>query len=127
MYTEIIFGASLKKDTPNKVINALKYMIGEIKDKPEDFPLPEGRFNWLFQCGSYYFGVNEAVSKIWLDDIDGEWKVSCRSNIKNYEGEIELFLEWIKPYIESGSGEREMYVIVMYEEASEPDIYYLED
>ena len=50
MYTELIFGAKLKKDTPNEVIEALKYMLGEIKTKPINFPLPDGRCEWLF-CG----------------------------------------------------------------------------
>lgn len=125
MYTELIFGASLKEDTPNNVINALKYMIGDIADKPLNFPLPNGRCEWLFRGGSYYFGVNNSVSKMWYDDISKGWHISTRSNIKNYENEIETFLEWIKPYIESGSGQREFYAIVTYEEQSAPTIYYL--
>ena len=126
MYTEIIFGAALKEDAPDQVVNALKYIIGEIEDKPEDFPLPKGRCDWIFQCGSYYFGVNNALSKMWLDKISKRWVISARSSIKNYENEIEEFLEWIKPYIEQGSGERDMYAIVTYEEDSEPTIYYLD-
>ena len=127
MYTELIFGASLKKDTPETVINALKYMIGETEEKPLDFPLPDGRCESLFQYGSYYFAINEPVKKMWLDEIDKEWRISTRSNLKNYEGEIETFLEWIEPYIESGSGNREMYAIVLYEEFDEPTIYYKND
>lgn len=42
MYTELIFGADLKKDTPKNVIEALKYMIGDTEEKPNDFPLPDG-------------------------------------------------------------------------------------
>lgn len=127
MYTELIFGARLKEETPDQVINALKYMVGDTKEKPENFPLPEGRCDWLFQGGSYYFGVVDPVSKIWFDKIANAWIISTRSNIKNYEDEIETFLTWIKPHIESGSGEREMYAIVIYEEQSEPDIYYLHE
>lgn len=127
MYTELIFGASLKKDTPQTVINALKYMIGETEEKPSNFPLPDGRCESLFQYGSYYFAINEPVKKMWLDEIDKEWHISTRSNLKNYESEIETFLEWIKPYIESGSGNREMYAIVLYEEFDEPTIYYKHD
>ena len=125
MYTELIFGANLKKDTPKKVINALKYMIGETEGKPNDFPLPDGRCEWLFRCASYYFGVSNPVSKMWFDEISKNWILSTRSNIKNYNGEIEAFLKWIKPYICSGSGVRHMYAIVTYEE-SEPEIYYLD-
>jgi hypothetical protein len=127
MYTEIIFGADLKQDTPKYVIEALKYMIGNNKEKPKDFPLPEGRCERLFQGSSYYFGVNKSVSKMWFDDVNENWALSTRSNIKNYSGEIGDFLEWIKPYIESGSGNRDMYAIVTYEDSEEPNIYYLHE
>jgi hypothetical protein len=125
MYTELIFGADLKEDTPKNVIEALKYMIGDTEEKPNDFPLPDGRCEWLFRGASYYFGVNRPVSKMWFDDISKNWALSTRSNIKNYGSEIEAFLEWIKPYIDSGSGSRDMYAIVTYEEAEAPNIYYL--
>ena len=127
MYTELIFGAELKKETPNEVIEALKYMLGEIQEKPKYFPLLDGRCEGLFQGSSYYFAINKPVKKMWLDDIDNCYHISTRSNIKNYENEIETFLEWIKPYIESGSGNRDMYAIVIYEDSSEPTIYFLYD
>lgn len=127
MYTELIFGAGLKKDTPIEVIEALKYMIGETEEKPINFPLPDGRCEWLFRGASYYFGVSRPVSKMMYDDIGENWIVSTRSNIKNYGGEIETFLEWIKPYIDGGSGARDMYAIVTYEESDEPKIYYLHE
>jgi len=126
MYTELIFGADLKEDTPQSVISALSYMMGNINDKPKDFPLPDGRFEWLFRGGSYYFAVNNPVSKMW-QDINECWRISTRSNIENYGDEIEVFLEWIKPYIDGGSGARDMYAIVMYEEFDEPKIYYLNE
>jgi len=125
MYTELIFGADLKTDTPENIIEALKYMIGDTADKPKDFPLPKGRCEWLFRGCSYYFGVNEPISKMWHEDVCDRWVISTRSSIKNYENEIESFLEWIKPYIESGSGARDMYAIVTYEESDTPNIYYL--
>ena len=125
MYTELIFGADLKKSTPKNVIEALKYMIGDTEEKPKDFPLPEGRCECLFRSSSYYFGVNKSVSKMWKDNIGENWVLSTRSNIKNYNCEIEAFLEWIKPYIDGGSGCRDMYAIVTYEEADSLDIYYL--
>lgn len=129
MYTELIFGASIKKDAPQKVINTLHYLVNH-KKLWEDVEIEEsvtnGR-NVLNGSGSYYFGVNDPVAKMWQDDIDKEWKVCSRCNIKNYEGEIETFLEWVKPYIDSGSGSRDMYAIKIYEEQSEPTIYYLYD
>jgi hypothetical protein len=125
MYTELIFGADLKQDTPKDVIEALKYMIGDTEEKPTNFPLLGGRCESLFNGASYHFGVNRPVSEMWFDDISKSWALSTRSNIKNYEGEIEAFLEWIKPYIDGGSGDRDMYAIVTYEQSEAPNIYYL--
>lgn len=126
MYTELIFGASLKKkDTPESVIKALRYMLDDLEEKPVDFPLSEGRCEFLFTGSSYYFGVSSPVSKMWQDKFGENWIISTRSNIKNYGGEIEEFLQWIKPYIESGSGSRDMYAVVIYEENNEPTCYYL--
>lgn len=127
MYTELIFGVKLKKETPKDVIETLRYMLGEVPEKPESFPFQDGRGEWLFQSASYYFGISTPSNSIWLDKITNCWHISTRSNIKNYEFEIELFLEWIKPHIDSGSGYRDMYAIVIYEESDEPTIYYLHD
>ncbi len=128
MYTELIFGCALKLDTPQGVIGILQGLVkGEldnIKTMDDDFFASE-RWGYLFRMSSYYFGVNEPQGKIWFDNIAKNWRISTRSNLKNYDNEIEKFLAWIKPYIEGGSGERDMYAIVTYEE-SLPKIYYLE-
>lgn len=128
-YTELIFGASIKKDAPKEVINTLHYLVNGKKIYEEveiKKSVTVGR-NVLNGGGSYYFGVCNGVAKMWFDDIRSEWIISSRTNIKNYESEIETFLEWIKPFIESGSGDREMYAITIYEEQSEPTVYYLYD
>jgi len=56
-HTELIFGAVLREDTPDKVIEALNYMLGKIEEKPRGFPLPSGRCEGLFQYGSIGFRV----------------------------------------------------------------------
>jgi hypothetical protein len=122
MYTELIFGARLKKDTPNEVIETLRYLVGDI-EKPEKVAIDLWRNPLNF--GSYYFAVNSPVRKMWFDEIDEKWHISTRANIKNYESDIEKFLEWIKPFVAGGSGTRDMYAIVIYEESDEPTIYYL--
>jgi len=126
MYTELIFGAGLKKETPQSVIDALKYMLGDTEDKPKDFPLPDGRCEWLFQSTSY-FGMTVPANKFVFDKDFDSWCLSTRSSIKNYEGEIEEFLDWIKPYICSGSGNRNMYALTIYEDSATPSIYYLNE
>ena len=124
MYTELVFGAELKSDTPKDVIDTIRYLVGDI-DKPENVLYKENR-NPL-RGGSFYFGVSTSVSKMYFDKTSNAWILSSRANIKNYNNEIEVFLEWIKPFIQSGSGYRDMYAFVMYEESEEPNIYYLHE
>jgi len=126
MHTELIFGASLKEDTPTEVIETLKYMMGYREEKPTDFPFNDVRCERLFSGSSFYFGVHKPVNKMIYDEVVKNWMVSTRSNIKNYNGEIETFLEWIKPHIGYGSGAKNMYAIVTYEESNYPKIYYLD-
>lgn len=126
MYTEFIFGAELKSDTPKQVIDALRYMIGHDVPKPEKEPY-EGAFsdnNPIGAARSYYFPVSEAVSRMWL--FDGEhWIISTRSNSKGGHSSAEMFIEWIRPYIDMGSGNNHMIGISIYEEDLKPTIYYL--
>lgn len=67
MYTELIFGCSLRKDTPREVIEILKFMVDKSEFKEFSKPLPDHKFfqtsRWsrLFQWSSYYFGVNEPI------------------------------------------------------------------
>lgn len=134
MYTELIFGASLKKETPKEIIDILDWMINSedlIKSKYPETPEHEffkcERWKYLFKMSSYYFGVSDSHSSMWRDSLDTEWIISTRSNIKNYDSEIEKFIDWIKPWISGGSGYRDMYAISIYEESDEPTIYYLDE
>jgi len=122
MYTELILGCSLKRDTPAEVIQTIRNLVNGTPQSADSFKTT-GR-NPL-RGGSYYFGVISTEPEFWFDDIRQAWILSSRGNIKNYEREIESFLTWLQPYIDRGSGSNEMYAIVMYEEATEPTIYYL--
>lgn len=132
MYTELILGAELKKDTPKEVVDILKGMAkGKRIWKKSVLPKHEffqaERWQWLFTMGSFYFGVHNGYAEIWFEDICDSWHISSRSNIKNYDSEIEKFLDWIKPYIDQGTGYRDFYALVTYEESEEPTIYYLDE
>jgi len=127
MYTELIFGARLKETTPKEVIDTIKYMIGDLEEKPENLAFKTTSNRNVLRGCSYYFGVQNSVTKFYYDDIAKSWTLSSRANIKNYENEIEQFLRWIKPFIEQGSGTRDMYAITIYEEDFVPNIYYLKN
>jgi hypothetical protein len=135
MYTELILGCKIKGDAPKEVIDTLKWMC-ESKDRPvmeHDFPScwpfpKDSRHKYLFWMGSYYFGVTNPHPPIFeYDDNGNAWQLSTRSNLKDYGNEIESFLTWLKPHIEKGSGTRDFYAIVCYEEQAEPTIYYLHE
>lgn len=128
-YAELIFGARLRKDTPNEVVNVLRYLCGQI-EYPHNLDGESSMIandEVLFRGSSYYFGVVFCTPYMEYDNIAGSWIVSTRANLKNYNDEISRFLVWIKPYIARGSGERNMYAIVTNEDDSEPTIYYLSD
>jgi len=125
MYTELILGAGLKEKTPKSVIDALRFMCGDLQEEPDDFPF-YGRINWMFRSGSYYFAVNKGLSKMWYNEFGKNWVISARCNIKNYEQEFQRFLEWLKPHIAYGSGACDFYAIVTYEDGK-PEIYYLDE
>jgi hypothetical protein len=126
MYTEISFGAKLKSDTPQEVIDTIQHLVNGEHDmvRKTAHPFFQSGRSWLLTSqGSYYFAVNIPPSFT----FDGAWSLYFRTSVKNYDDEIEKFLDWIKPYIAQGSGEREMYAVVIYEEAEEPTIYYLHE
>lgn len=128
MYVELIFGAQLKKDTPKEVIDTLKYMIEDDDDASEPEPISSGKIEGsLFRHYSTSFPVSTPQRTIIYDKIEKCYVVSTRSSFKNYNREIETFLEWIKPYIDFGSGLWGMYAITMYELFAEPTIYYLDN
>jgi len=122
MYTELILGCRFKADTPKHVIDTLKYLCGQIEEEPENFILKDQR-NPIDGAISGYFGVDRPVFSLW--ESDRQWSISSRCNIKNYGGEIETLLEFIKPHIESGSGDRDFYAITCHETDKAPTVYYL--
>lgn len=149
MYTEFIFGCTLSKNTPKICIDALDYSING-KDKKPKFENPidwsersyndhfidrtesiedieefceEYDFGRLFHSCSYYFGAANPVGKFYYDPIDYTYKISTRADLKNYERQIEKFLEYIEPYVKYGSGPYSIFAYVHYEENKFPIIY----
>ena len=46
--------------------------------------------------------------------------------MKNYDNQIETFIEYIKPYVISGSGYHDIFAYVQYEEDEFPTIYAID-
>lgn len=121
MYTELIFAAKLKKETPQSIISTLHYMLGE-NNNPEKLEFDHG----LFASGSYSFPVSKVLNAFFHDGDN--WILSHRGNYKHEDGNgfIEKFLSWIKPHIECGSGNKDIYAFTIYEDSSEVKTHSLQ-
>jgi hypothetical protein len=131
MYTELIFGATLKEKTPTYVTDALNCIINDrtnvnLSDEVKQF-IDEYSVSKLIWCSSYYFGAHDNKPSCVFDKIANRWCISFRANCKNYQNEIEKFIGFIKPYVEYGSGPTNIFAIVQYEEDDYPTLYGTED
>lgn len=123
MYTELFICVRLE---PNKqVIDTLSYMLKEIEDYEISIKHPlfnsNNRHLSMLCCASYYF-VPATTHTLTYDDISNKYCFISRSDFKNYDNEIALFIDWIMPYTYGDIGD--MLGYYRYEEATEPTIIY---
>ena len=123
MYTELVMNVGLKDDTPQGVIDLLKAMVagdGFTLKPPKAYehePLfSTDRWRHMLKSCSYYF-IPESNSKI--IEANGRY-VSIRCDLKNYDGEIGKFADFIAPFVEcDGFGGYSRY-----EEDDHPTLLY---
>ena len=131
MYTEFVCAVKLEKNVDENVVVILDSMVNNrnweltqniIDENFEDEEFFKcDRWKWLFTSDSYYFnGITNTIFK--LDDISKTYFLTIRSNLKNYDGEIDKFLKWIKPYITRYD---DFIGYKQYEEIDEPDLIYI--
>ena len=129
MYTELVFGARLKEDTPKHIIEMLKVIFQQQERLSRKYEDQENNFPNIGKIpfgGSYYFAVQHSLSRLSYDNISKDWTVCIRCNIKNYNNEIQNFIEWITPYIAEGSGQNGDFLgYTLYEEDMEPHLLWL--
>jgi hypothetical protein len=136
MYTEFVFGGALHDDVPENVITILKYIVEPPGSEQENnylrrIQVPNhpffgsDRWKGIAVSSSCYFGYNQSHSALVYDEINHHWIVAIRSSIKNYNHEIEKFVDWIRPYIRKGSGKQDLLGYSLYECDVTPTLYYL--
>lgn len=121
MYTELHFNSELEDGIPEKVVETLKYMIGETEELPQSLPVCElfktERWKIMLNCDSYFFDA-DTHSTLRFDKISNAYYLCIRTNLKNYDNEIEKFIDWIMPYLNKSEGE--FLGFHRYEESEEP-------
>lgn len=123
MYTELHFNSELKKDIPQNIIDILQYMIDHENEPalPDHEFFQTSRWSSLFTMGSYYFDA-DTHSTLRKDEITNSYFLCVRSNLKNYDSEIEKFINWIMPYLAKYEGE--FLGFYRYEETETPTLIY---
>ena len=83
-------------------------------------------FSRLFQSCSYYFGAANPIGKFFYDEISDSYHISTRADLKNYNQQIQNFIEYIRPYVIGGSGTKDVFAYVQYEEDDFPTVYTMD-
>lgn len=120
MYTEFHFNVELPNTTPIEVLDILHFLV-DAGDLPKSLPEHD-----LFKCtrwrsvllsDSYYFAADTHST---LRSERNSWYLCVRSNLKNYEREIEKFVDWIMPWVDAYEGD--FLGFHRYEESEDPDL-----
>lgn len=122
MYTELVLGIEVENNP--KVIQTLKYMLNKTEYHPEwEHELfKTDRWEYMLICDSYYFD-GQTDSKLFEDNLNPNtpmYFLNVRCNLKNYNDEIEKFLDWLSPYIKTYG----LLGYKRYEECEEPTLIY---
>ena len=122
MYTDLVLG--MKIEDNDKIIQTLRYMLGETEYQPvDDHELfRTDRWDYMLKCDSYYFD-GQTDSKLYMDDLyedNPKFYLNVRCNLKNYDNEINKFLDWLNPYIKTFG----FLGYLRYEENEDPTLIY---
>lgn len=133
MYTELYLAIELDKNTNKDIIEFLNFQLNR-----EETEFVSKSNHEFFKCSrsssfgymdSYYFD-SIPVFKFRHDDISNSYFLTMVFNLKNYENEIEKFLDLINPYIISDGHighkryeEQETPTILVFDSSTKKIIY----
>jgi hypothetical protein len=118
MYSGLKMNVELKQNTPSDVLCILKYMIDNEIEKPTipNHPLfATERWCLMLRSFSAYFPTATKSELIYKDST---YLLNIQCNFKNYDNELEKFVDWIRPYIETKGVIGHSH----YEENEEPEL-----
>jgi hypothetical protein len=127
MYTELHLNVELKRDTPDEVIGVLRAMV-DGRAMVDDITGPDHplfstqRWRSMLRIDSAFFPA-DTRSTLRYDNFSKSFFLCIRCNLKNYDGEIEHFIDWISPYVEDEG----FAGYSRYEEADDPTLIYIKD
>lgn len=96
MYTECFVSGRIKASDPARAV--LEFLFGGAEppvNEPDHEFFRKPRWTAIGRCSSYYFQP-VPISTAWIDYISGDLHFVSRSDLKNYDGEIASFFDWLK-------------------------------
>jgi len=125
MYTEVGFAAEVDEEAYRvfEEYQRASTLLGAAGTHPF-FDMDRAEMIIGGHGGSYYF---PGACRLTLE-VDGHgaplYSVSLRANLKNYEGEIQAFFDWITPHVKAGAGGNDYIGHHIYEEDEVPTLHY---
>lgn len=102
MYTELLLKCSIKPEAVNNPILRFLFAGGPEPDR-EDIPHHPlfmcDRWKHIGSCSSHYHHPKA------MSDINENGYLFSRSDLKNYDDEINKFLDWFWPFVEESPGQ----------------------
>jgi hypothetical protein len=121
MYTELVLGVALLDNISDSRLSVIRGMVAgadEITPDRDHELFRTERWRWMLTSSSHYF-VPEASSKLVTNDYCTSKHLSVRCDLKNYNGEIAAFLDWLAPSAYEGFAG-----YFRYEEDADPCLVY---
>jgi hypothetical protein len=122
MYTELVASFELKENAPKQVLDILTHMTvysEQTVDVPDHPFFKCERWHFMLRCSSAYF-VGAAHSTLQHSEVYDCYSLLVHCNFKNYENELDLFLNWLAPYVKR----RGFAGYSRYEEDVQPKLIY---
>lgn len=121
MYTELIFEGTTMKNISKHDLAYLEYFFADVTEMHLPYEKPNHPFfktpRWnLIGLGSSYYHLPMPVRRMFQDQVTDGYHVFLRCDLKNYDDEIQLFINWIKPLMQRYRG------WTWYEEDEEPQV-----
>ena len=121
MYTELLLKCGIVPNLNTNVKDVLEFLFNRGKE-PNTLPKHEfftlSRWTLIGRCSSCYH-IPSPVNYY------NENVLFSRSDIKNYEDEIDLFLDWVNPYIDEL--DEKCIGWIWYEENDSPELIYKQE
>lgn len=123
MYTKLSVDIRFRENLPEEVVAALDIMSCNTFEASHTLPqhdlFKSPRWDFMLLCSSYYH-TPFSLTKFHKDEISQSYYLTSSSDFKNYNDEIDLFFDFISPYVEDG-----FLGYSQYEEAEHPTLHYV--